>query len=158
MTTDAPTDAPAATREGPLSGVDRWLRGLPCVLLVAVALHQVVLAHTVALAPWSGGGFGMFATTDSGGTRHLHAFVLRPGLRREITATRLDRGLVRRALTLPTERNFERLAAAALQIPTNDHGPPSAVELQVGQTRHDPHDRSPESLLLRAMTIPVVSD
>lgn len=42
----------------------RWLERLPALLLVAVALHQLWLARTEALSAWSGGGFGMFSTTD----------------------------------------------------------------------------------------------
>jgi len=52
------------------------LRAFPIILLIAVALHQIFLARSAALSPWSGGGFGMFSTLDHGSRRHLHTFVL----------------------------------------------------------------------------------
>jgi hypothetical protein len=136
----------------------RALRLLPCALLVVVASHQIALAHIAGLSPWAGGGFGMFSTTDAAGTRHLHAFALRPGLRREIPPDRLPRDAVARALALPSPGNLERLAAAVTEVPTRDHGVPESVEIQVWRTRYDPNDRTPESRLLRGLTLPVGRD
>lgn len=47
----------------------RVLPFLPPLLLVAVALVQLGLAHTTSLSPWKMGGFGMFSTSDSPGFR-----------------------------------------------------------------------------------------
>ena len=44
----------------------RWWWYLPAAVLIATAGRQIVLARTAHLTPWSGGGFGMFATTDGG--------------------------------------------------------------------------------------------
>jgi hypothetical protein len=33
---------------------------VPGGVLIVVALHQLFLAQTADLSPWSGGGFGMF--------------------------------------------------------------------------------------------------
>ncbi|MEO0457760.1 MAG: hypothetical protein AAF152_14445 [Cyanobacteria bacterium P01_A01_bin.114] len=41
--------------------LQRWTVPL---LLITVALRQIALAHTAALSPWHGGGFGMFASID----------------------------------------------------------------------------------------------
>lgn len=46
------------------------------LLLVAVALLQLSLAHTQLLSPWKGGGFGMFSTVDSPGARFLRLRLL----------------------------------------------------------------------------------
>lgn len=49
-----------------MTSIERWLAP---GILVAVALVQLLLAHTVGLSSWKGGGFGMFATVDSPGAR-----------------------------------------------------------------------------------------
>ena len=136
----------------------RWLRYIPCLILVAVALHQLFLAHTAGLSPWSGGGFGMFSTTDAGATRHLHAFVLRPGILREIEPPRKLDELVRRALTLPSDSNLGALAAAIAEVPTPDYGPPTAVRVQVWATRFDARTLAPRSHILRALEVDLEGD
>jgi hypothetical protein len=55
---------------------------LPVLLLLCVALHQLRLVYTTDLSPWSGGGFGMFSTTDAPSDRHLYIYELKPSLRR----------------------------------------------------------------------------
>jgi hypothetical protein len=85
-------------------------RVFPIALLIAVALHQIFLAQSAALSPWSGGGFGMFSTLDHGSRRHLHTFVLRPGLRREIVLPDVHADEIKRALTLPNDARLRRLA------------------------------------------------
>jgi len=132
-----------------------WLRPLPAALLILVATHQIVLAHTSGMSAWTGGGFGMFASTDAGGRRHLHAFVLRPGIRRELRPARASAERVQRTLSLPSDRNLRALAAEIAEIPTPDHGPPTAVELQVWRVRFDPQTLAPAGLLLRSLEVPV---
>jgi hypothetical protein len=139
----------------------RWvrvLRALPCLLLIAVACHQIVLSRSSAMAPWSGGGFGMFASTDAGATRHLHAFVRRPGLRREVQVATSEADRVRRMLTLPTESRLHSLALTLADIPTPDHGPATAVEVQVWHTRFDPKTLTPTSQILRSLEVSLVDD
>ena len=133
----------------------RWFWYLPITLLVGVACAQVILAHTAALSPWSGGGFGMFSTTDAGGQRHLHAFAIRPGIRRELDIPRALRDKVLRTLTLPTEANLRALANQLETLPTPDIGPLKAVELQVWRAHFDPDSLEPSSSLLRANEVPI---
>lgn len=134
------------------------LRWLPSVVLVVVALHQIVLARTVGLSAWSGGGFGMFSTADAGSTRHLHVFVHRPGLRRELgTPSSLD-DAVRRALTLPSDTNLTEIAEALSDVATPDHGPASSVEVQVWQTRYAPRGLEPSGHILRSLDVPIARD
>ena len=137
------------------SAWERRLRLLPGLLLIAVASHQIVLAHTSGLAAWSGGGFGMFASTDASATRHLHAYVLRPGLRREVRPAQRHRDLVRRTLALPSERNLRRLAAALAGLPSPDYGPATGVEIQVWHTRFDSETLTPASHILRSIEVPL---
>ncbi len=88
----------------------RWFWYLPSAILMVVACAQLWLVHTADLSPWSGGGFGMFSTTDDGGNRHLHAFAIRPGIRRELHIPSSLRDRMRRVLILPTEANLRGLA------------------------------------------------
>jgi hypothetical protein len=131
------------------------LRFVPCALLIGVACHQILLAHTTGLAAWSGGGFGMFASSDAGGTRHLHAFARRPGIRRELQPRRSEADLVRRALTLPSASNLRALARALANQPSPDHGAAGAVEIQIWHTRFDPHTLAPEGRILRGIELPL---
>jgi len=47
-----------------------WAAGAPLVLLVVLVLH-IGMRASADLTPWKGGGFGMFSTVDSPGTRLL---------------------------------------------------------------------------------------
>ena len=93
---------PESSQTGPGVGEQkRIFRSLPITLLVIVAAIQVALVRGAGLSPWSGGGFGMFSTLDHGSRRHLHAFIVRPGLRREVLPPAALADEVKRALTLP---------------------------------------------------------
>ena len=122
-------------------------------MLVGVAGVQLTLAQREALSPWSGGGFGMFSTLDHGSRRHLHAFIVRPGLRREIRPPSELRRTVSRALTLPTESRLRSVAIALAETPTPDHGPPTAVQVQVWSTRFEPATLTPSSRILREFVL-----
>ncbi len=133
----------------------RVSRTLPMALLFIVAAYQVALAHVAALSPWSGGGFGMFSTLDHGSRRHLHAFIVRPGLRREILPPAALADEVKRALTLPSEARLRALAGALAEIPTSDHGAAAAVQVQVWHTRFDSETLTPTSYILRELVLPL---
>lgn len=141
----------AVTQRSPL----RWV---PSAVLIAVALHQIALARTTGLSPWSGGGFGMFASTDSGSARHLHVFVHRPGLRRELDPPPSLAEEVQRALTLPSDANLTRIARALAEVPTRDHGPATSVEVQVWHTRFDPADLTSSGHILRSSVVPLADE
>jgi hypothetical protein len=133
------------------------LARLPPLLLAAVALQQIWLARTAELSPWLGGGFGMFASTDSAAQRHLHAWVIRPGSRRELEVPEALREELRRALALPTEARLRALAQQLAEREAEEaadyEGPAEAIELQVFRTRYDPETLAPEGELLRSTTL-----
>lgn len=131
----------------------RRLRLLPCAILIGVALHQLVLSQTTGLSAWAGGGFGMFSTTDAGGARHLHAFVLRPGLVREVQPPSALEGQVRRSLAHPTDARLRALAGELARIPTPDHGAATGVRLQVWATRFDPQTLVPSGRIVHAFEL-----
>jgi len=130
----------------------------PCLILLAIAVHQVWLVARDDLSPWSGGGFGMFSTTDAGPTRHLHAWVLRPGILRELALPSELDPRIKTALALPSQANLRALAREVAALPTPDHGPASAVRLQIWQVRHDPVTLAPRSRLLRGFELPLTDE
>lgn len=82
-----------------------------------MALHQVWLAHRAALSAWTGGGFGMFSSTDAWGRRHLHAYAIAAdGTRRELPVPELLGSEERRALALPDARRLRTLALALAEL------------------------------------------
>jgi hypothetical protein len=95
----------------------------------------------------------MFSSTDTRGNRHLHAFALRPGIRRELDIPRSLAADLQHVLVFPTESNLRVFAAALSSVPTPDDGPLQAIELQVWATHFTPDNLQPSSELLRAVTI-----
>ena len=132
----------------------RWLWYLPAALLIAMAGIQLCLAQSAGLSPWSGGGFGMFSTLDAGGSRHLHAIALRPGIRRELAIPDdLDEEVLR-ALTLPSDGRLRALAFAFAELPNPDSGPLTAMEIQVWAQSFDTKNLDPSGTLLRSISVP----
>lgn len=133
------------------------LATLPAVLLVAVASVQIVLACTAHLSPWSGGGFGMFASTDSPARRHLHAWALRPGLRSELEIPKELETPARRALALPVPSRMRPLAEALARIEEEegdpDAAPLEAVSLQVFGASFDLDTLAPSGELLGSIEV-----
>lgn len=130
-------------------GLPAWTR-LPAVLLAAVALGQLALAHWQHLNAWSGGGFGMFSTTDVWARRHLHATLLMPGARRELDVPKELREPLRRALALPTDA---RLAALGRALGERAREPGDAVSLLVYVKRFDRQTLAPTGELLKAVQV-----
>ena len=130
-----------------------WFWYIPSALLITVACLQLWLSHTANLSPWAGGGFGMFSSTDTRGNRHLHAFALRPGIRRELDIPRSFEPDLLHVLVFPTESNLRSFATALSSVPTPDAGPLAAIELQVWATHFAPDNLQPASELLRAVTV-----
>lgn len=97
----------------------------------------------------------MFSTIDGWGNRHLQAFALRSGIRREVEIPPALREVTRRVRAFPSEANLRALAAALVDVPTPDVGPLEAVEIQVWSTDYDPVTLAPMGSLLRSLQIPV---
>ena len=138
--------------------VPHWLRWLPGGILVAVALLQVVLVHTSDLAPWSGGGFGMFSTTDAAPSRHLHAFAVVPGGAREVDHRQVDREVLDRALALPTAANLVPVARAVAAATPTDVGGPSAVRFEIWRVVFERRTLAPSGRLVRSAEITLASE
>jgi hypothetical protein len=141
---------------GILPGTVAWL--LPVFLLIVVAVNQLRLAHTEALSPWSGGGFGMFSTTDSPDNRHLHAVLQNQDMRKEV---RIPRDLVtetRRATTLPSRGRLGALAAELALRESGDNTLWREIEMQVWAIDYDPDTLAPRGRLLRRERFDIASD
>jgi len=122
---------------------------LPAALLTLVATNQLRLAATEGLSPWSGGGFGMFSSTDSPGQRHLHAFVQNAGIRREVALPADLAETVRRATTLPSRRRLSSLAAELAELESGGSVRWDEIDLQVWAIDHDPRTLVPRGRLVR---------
>ena len=131
------------------------LRFLPPALLVAVALHQLWLAHTELLTPWCGGGFGMFSTTDGRFARHLHVVALSPGVRVEIEVPPALAESARGAAALPEEARLRELALALAPYAESDFEAPESIRVEVFATRWDAGTLTPSGVLLRAVEVPL---
>jgi hypothetical protein len=127
-------------------------RYLPSALLVVTALCQVILASTVDLSPWLGGGFGMFSTTDDGVNRHLRVVTTRAGKEEEeweIPQTLTD--LAQRTLVLPSPARL-RAFAQALAREYNHAGQRfSTLRVEVWRTTFDAERLTPRTRQLRAV-------
>jgi hypothetical protein len=136
-------------------GDAQWFWYLPSVVLIGVACTQLWLAHAASLTPWSGGGFGMFSTADTRGNRHLHAFAIRPGIRRELAIPASFKDRIRHLLACPTDAALRALAADLADLPSPDAGPLVAIEIQVWVTRFAPAHLTPSGSLLRSLEVPL---
>jgi hypothetical protein len=95
----------------------------------------------------------MFSTTDAGATRHLHAFAIRPGIQRELRIPEALMEWERRVVTLPSDANLRAFALALADQPTPDHGPATAVRIQVWRTEFDPIGLAPMGRILRSLEV-----
>ena len=128
------------------------LRYLAPALLVIVGCAQVWAAWTAGLSPWLGGGFGMFSTTDSWSRRHLHAWAISPGVRREIDVPPEAGRLARATLAFPTSARLRSLAGVLARDLGRDV---AAVQIQVWASRFERETLAPSSVLLRSIEVAV---
>lgn len=132
-----------------------WWWYLPVALLIGGAGHQIWLTRSAALAPWSGGGFGMFSTMDAWGNRRLRAIAIRPGVWRELEIPSALQEMTRHVRAFPSEANLRTLAEALVDVPTPDDGPLEAIEIQIWFVEYDRATLAPTSALLRSLKVPM---
>jgi hypothetical protein len=95
----------------------------------------------------------MFSTLDHRGARHLHAFAIRPGIRRELKIPRALEELEDRVLALPSQANLQRMARELAMIPTPDQGPLQEISIQVWATHYSPETLQPQRFLLLGVSV-----
>ena len=133
----------------------RALPWVPILLCLAVAAAHATLVERYDLSRWLGGGFGMFSTTDSSTSRHVHAFTTaEDGGRIEIDLPAELDELMRHTRVFPTPSAVARLAAVIARLPAATGRP---VEVEVWQTTYDTVTMAPTSRVLRSGTAGAVS-
>jgi hypothetical protein len=128
-------------------------RYLPSVLLVATALCQVMLAATVDLSPWLGGGFGMFSTTDDGVNRDLRVVLTRAGHEEERTIPPTLADLAQRARVLPSPARLRALAQALAREYRREGQRFATLRVEVWRTTFDAERLTPRTQQLRAVVL-----
>lgn len=132
----------------------RWWWYLPVALLIGVACRQVQLVRGAALVPWSGGGFGMFSTTDGWGTREVRLVAVRPDVRRELEVPADLRKATRRIRAFPSAARARQLALAVAGLPSPDAGRLAAIEVEVWAADHDAVTLRRTARLVRSFRVP----
>ncbi len=125
------------------------------ILLVVLALSQIYLARTESLSPWAGGGFGMFSTPDAPRSRTVRAYVLTPGVRREVEIPDALKDATLRAAAIPTDPRLTALALEIAGVPTPEDMPPRAVLIEVWKTEYDPETLAPSPRIVKSLEVPV---
>lgn len=82
----------------------------PATALTVVALLQIYASTVGPLSAWKGGGFGMFSTIDSPGSRFLRAYLHTEGHAVIVRVPASLLGLEREIRTLPLRRRLQDLA------------------------------------------------
>ena len=126
-----------------------WREVVPVALLVGVGSVQLILARTADLSPWKGGGFGMFATTDGSGSRHVRVFVTAPDRSEELTITASLEDGAARAAVLPTDRLLGRLARLVVAREQRNHRAVTSLRIEVWRIEYAPSTLAATSRLIR---------
>jgi hypothetical protein len=134
----------------PRSG--RWRVWSPSFLLIAIAFWQVTLAKTAGLCPWKGGGFGMFATTDTTNVRDMRVFIERSGATEKKEIGPAEEVDALEAKLFPSDTMLTRLAVAVLQREQTDDRPIDAVRLEVWRTEFNMGSLEATERLVRTFT------
>ena len=125
---------------------------LPCVLLVTVASNHFILVRTQHLAPWLGGGFGMFASTDVGSTRWITVTAVNEnGDKHRVPLKGHLRDLKYRARNLPNASQLDALAQAVWKKLEKDaieetESPLASLSIEVWKTRYHAKSLQPEQI------------
>lgn len=121
------------------------------ILLVVLALSQIYLVKTASLSPWAGGGFGMFSTPDAPRSRTVRAFVLTPGVRREVEIPDYLEDAALRAAALPTDSRLTALALGIARVQTPETATPRAVVIEVWKAEYDPETLAPSPRIVKSL-------
>ncbi|MGH0034567.1 MAG: hypothetical protein ACQGVK_06030 [Myxococcota bacterium] len=131
-------------------------RTLPAILLAAIALHQIARVEWASLAPWKGGGFGMFATSDRSLTRRVRAYALAGSERARLGIPGDLANLRQRARALPDAARLERLARGLAATARERVPDATAVRVEVWRIGFS-GELSLEGELLARRTLPLAA-
>jgi hypothetical protein len=114
----------------------RW-RLLPPALLTVVAVVQIVLALTIDLTPWKGGGFGMFSTLDHGAYRGVDIVIEGPDRSEALDIPPSLEQMAARAAACPADWLLRRLAEGVVARERRYQREVTRVRLNVWRTEFD---------------------
>jgi hypothetical protein len=133
----SPMSVPPPPAGGPAKASSAVWKGLlliPPLLLAVTGAMQVVLSKAGPLAPWRGGGFGLFSTVDKLENRILLAWIETPAGDDPVPPG--DTYDVRNALAFPSQ---DRLLRAATDIAARHADTDAvAVRVEVWKRTYDP--------------------
>ena len=112
-------------------------RYVPAAVLAGVAVVQIVLAATLHLSAWKGGGFGMFSTLDHGAFRGVDVVVDAPGRSEQLEIAASLQSEAARAVALPVDWLLRDLAAGIAERERRHVRPVSRVTLSVWRAEFD---------------------
>jgi hypothetical protein len=129
----------------------RLFAAIPPALLVVVACVQIALARAALLAPWKGGGFGMFATTDGPANRWTRLSVGGPQRSQELHVPLSLVDAAAACEAFPTERCLAGFARRVADAERRGGQPVTSVRLQVWRREFTPVTLEPRRRLLREL-------
>jgi len=132
----------------------RFVIYFPVLLLVTIASFQTYLVYSHNLSPWSGGGFGMFSTTDAGGSRHLHVYSVTSGIRRELNPDPKLKKDLELLLTFPADYKVLNFADKLAKIDIPDEGQ-KTLNIQIWKRSFNPYTLEPSTVLLKKREVPL---
>ena len=112
-------------------------RYVPAVLLTGVSVVQIVLASTLHLSAWKGGGFGMFSTLDHGAFRGVDVVVDAPERSEQVEIAPSLQSAAARAVALPVDWLLRDLAAGIAERERRQNRPVARVTLSVWRAEFD---------------------
>jgi len=112
-------------------------RYIPAALLAGVSVVQIVLAATLHLSAWKGGGFGMFSTLDHGAFRGVNVVVEAPERSEQVEIASSLQSEAARAVALPVDWLLRDLAAGIAARERRQQRPVTRVTLSVWRAEFD---------------------
>jgi hypothetical protein len=105
--------------------------------LIAVAAAQIVLARTVNLTAWKGGGFGMFSTLDHGAYRRVDVVIDAPDRSEALEIPESLEVITARAALCPTDWLLRKLAEGVVARERRNARAVTRVTLKVWRAEFD---------------------
>ena len=133
---------------------NRWYKlviYLPIILLVSFASVQIWLSQSYNLGPWSGGGFGMFSSTDVGSARHVHIYAVTPNVRRELIPNTKHKEIIDQLLVFPADYRFTRFSEKLKDIFYIPDKGPVKLDIQVWKKTYNPDSLEPKTAIIKSV-------
>ena len=99
----------------------------------------------------------MFSTPDAAQSRHIHAYTVSPGVRREIVIPPSLRDSALRTAALPTESNLKKLARELSDTPTPENEAVGSIVIQVWRTNYDLVTLMPSGSMIMSLEVELES-